>query len=63
MGAHRGERSLPPGKLKKKGLKEKNVKKNFNLQKAPIVCYARKFLHKRPPCYALNTQKGPHVMH
>ena len=33
---------------------------NFNLQKALIVCYTRKFPHKRPPCYALNTQKGPH---
>ena len=37
-------------------------KQNFNLQKAPIVCYARKFPHKMPPCYALNTQKGPHVI-
>ena len=37
-------------------------KRNFNLQKASIVCYAKKFLHKRPPCYVLNTQKGPYVM-
>ena len=35
-------------------------KRNFNLQKAPIVCYGKKFPHKRPPCYVLNTQKGPH---
>ena len=33
---------------------EKNVEKNFNLQKVPIVCYARTFHHKRPLCYALN---------
>ena len=58
-GGSKGEPSLPPGK--KKGLK-KMYKQNFNLQKAPIVCYARKFPHKRPPCYTLNTQKGPHVM-
>ena len=63
MGARRGERSLPPGKfLKKKSLKEKMYKRSFNLQKAPIVCYAKKFPHKRPPCYVLNTQKGLHVM-
>ena len=33
--------------------KKSKCTKNFNLQKAPIVCYARKFHHKRPPCYAL----------
>ena len=61
-GGSKGERSLPPGKFKKKK-KKKNVQtKFFNLQKAPIVCYAKNFPHKRPPCYALNTQKGPHVM-
>ena len=50
-------------KKKKKRFEKKNVQtKFFNLQKAPIVCYAKNFPHKRPPCYALNTQKGPHVM-
>ena len=63
-GGSKGERSLPPVKIKKK---KKSLKKNvqtkfFNLQKAPIVCYAKKFPPKWPPCYALNTQKGPHVM-
>ena len=66
MGARRGgggkrRPSPPPGKSKKKG--EKNVEKKFNLQKAPIVCYARKFHHKRPLCYALNLYlKRPHDM-
>ena len=70
MGARRGEQGgavAPPWKIKKKKKKKiekKNVQtKFFNLQKAPIVCYAKKFPHKKPPCYALNTQKGPHVMH
>ena len=69
MGARRGEQGgavAPPWKIKKKK-KKKSLKKNvqtkfFNLQKAPIVCYAKKFPHKWPPCYVLNTQKGPHVM-
>ena len=60
-GGSKGERSLPPGK-KKKSLKKNVQTKFFNLQKAPIVCYAKKFPHKWPPCYALNTEKGPHVM-
>ena len=51
VGASVGRR--PPWKIKKKKF-EKYVEKNFNLQKAPIVCYARKFHHKRPLCYALN---------
>ena len=70
MGARRGEQGgavAPPWKILKKKKKKKGLKKNvqtkfFNLQKAPIVCYAKNFPHKRPPCYALNTQKGPHVM-
>ena len=65
-GGSKGERSLPPGKLKKKKKKfeKKNVQtKFFNLQKAPIVCYAKKFPHKRPPCYALNfcLKRPPYV--
>ena len=38
----------------KKKMFKNNLPKNFNLQKAPIVCYARNFYHKRPPCYALH---------
>ena len=68
MGARRGEQGgavAPPWKTKKKKKKfeKKNVQtKFFNLQKAPIVCYAKKFPHKWPPCYVLNTQKGPHML-
>ena len=32
----------------KKVLKEKNVQTKFLAAKGPIVCYARKFPHKRP---------------
>ena len=32
----------------KKFLKEKNVQTKFLAAKGPIVCYARKFPHKRP---------------
>ena len=45
---HPLENPTPPPKKRLK------IKKNFNLQKAPIVCYARKFYHKRPPCCVLN---------
>ena len=66
MGARRGGASVgrrPPLENQKKKKGEKNVEKKFNLQKAPIVCYARKFHHKRPLCYALNLYlKGPHDM-
>ena len=57
MGGRRGRGGAsvgcrPPSNKKKKF--EKNVGKHFKLQKDPIVCYARKFHHKRPLCYALN---------
>ena len=65
QGGARGSGRSPLENLKKKKKKfeKKNVQtKFFNLQKAPIVCYAKNFPHKWPPCYVLNTQKGPHVM-
>ena len=62
QGGARGSGRSPLENQKKKFERKKMYKQNFNLQKAPIVCYARKFPHKRLPCYALNTQKGPHVM-
>ena len=64
MGARRGEQggAVAPPWGEKKSFKKNVQTKFFNLQKAPIVCYAKKFPHKWPPCYALNTQKGPHVM-
>ena len=75
-GGSKGERPLPPGKLKKKkkSLKEKNVQTKFtpakgphrmlceeiSSQKAPMLCVK---YSKRPPCYALNfcLKRPPYV--
>ena len=51
-----GGKSRPSPPPEKKGLKKCTQKflTCKTQQKAPIVCYARNFYHKRPPCYALN---------
>ena len=48
MGARKGGGRRSPLENKKKVWKKKMDKQNFNLQKAPIACYAWKFPHKRP---------------
>ena len=57
-GASVGRR--PPWKIFKKKVK-KNVENNFNLQKVPIVCYARKFHHNLTLCVKFVPKKAPMI--